>query len=347
VSNNGSLMLANVTMAENTAGTGGAFGQGGGIFLLGGVVTVRNTLIAGNVDLVAPATHDCSGGLASAGFNLIEDMTGCSLSGDTTGNRSGLDPMLDALANYGGGTLTHALLAGSPAIQGGNPAGCLDDFGSPLTTDQRGYVRPVNTFGAPGSICDIGAYEYGSPGTPAPTATRTGGPPTATPTQTATSLPPTSTSVPPTATASPTRTHTAVPPTATRTSTNPPPVTLTPAATATASHTATATRTPTATPTRNCTPSVDNPPCTATPTGTLSATPTATGSPTVTRTPSVTPTPTGTHPVVLTSPATPMPLDCSSGCLYLPHVLKESAPPLEPDGHLRRLRPDVVGGNGA
>ena len=60
--------------------------------------------------------------------------------------------MLSPLADNGGPTLTHELQLGSPAIDTGNPAGCLDAAGTALTVDQRGLARPVNA-------CDIGAYE--------------------------------------------------------------------------------------------------------------------------------------------------------------------------------------------
>ncbi len=58
------------------------------------------------------------------------------------------DPMLEPLADNGGFTMTHALSAGSPAIDAGdNAAG--------LHTDQRGQGFPrVN-----GAQADIGAYE--------------------------------------------------------------------------------------------------------------------------------------------------------------------------------------------
>ena len=64
-----------------------------------------------------------------------------------------------SLQDNGGTTFTHALLAGSPAIDGGNPAGCTDPWGNPLTTDQRGEVRPADGNGDCTAICDIGAYE--------------------------------------------------------------------------------------------------------------------------------------------------------------------------------------------
>jgi len=55
------------------------------------------------------------------------------------------DPMLGALADNGGFSQTHALLAGSPAINGAQV-----DFAPPA--DQRAYFRD--------SVPDIGAYEY-------------------------------------------------------------------------------------------------------------------------------------------------------------------------------------------
>lgn len=67
--------------------------------------------------------------------------------------------MNTALADNGGPTLTHALVAGSPAI---------DIAPEGLATDQRGYARPV------GSGFDAGACEFGAGGghdpDPTPTA---------------------------------------------------------------------------------------------------------------------------------------------------------------------------------
>jgi len=73
--------------------------------------------------------------------NLIEDGT-CS-----SAFPPGTDPNLGPLQDNGGPTFTHALLAGSPAIDVGSNADCPE-------TDQRGVTRPIN------GICDIGAYEY-------------------------------------------------------------------------------------------------------------------------------------------------------------------------------------------
>lgn len=292
--NGGDASLYNVTVAANTAGLSGTAGSGGGLSTVAGTTSLQNSIVADNANLVSANTQDCSGSTVSGGYNLIEDVVGCTITGDLATTLTGVSANLGALAGNGGGLPTHRLLAGSPAINGGNPAGCLDELGLVLLVDQRSALR--------NGVCDMGAFEFNSPGVATATATTTPSP------------------VPATATASPTFTLTPVPPTATasRTSTNLPPVTLTASATATASRTATATRTPTATPTRNCTPSVDNPPCTATPTGTLSATPTATA--TASHTGTTSPTPTATRTISVA--ATPMP-PCTSGCLYLPGLLRE------------------------
>ena len=74
-----------------------------------------------------------------------------------------MDPQLAAaLAFHGGPTRTHALLAGSPAIDAVAPGGCVDGLGAALPTDQRGYVRYVDGDADDDPCCDIGAYEYGS-----------------------------------------------------------------------------------------------------------------------------------------------------------------------------------------
>ena len=96
---------------------------------------------------------DCDGSITSEGYNLIEFITGCSVTGDTTGNIIGVDPMLGPLADNGGPTLTMEPLPGSPAIDAGS---CSDQ-----TRDQRGLPRPVDDPGAPNvdDGCDVGAVE--------------------------------------------------------------------------------------------------------------------------------------------------------------------------------------------
>jgi len=164
------IFLYNVTVSANTADAdGNDNGDGGGTYSPGGL-TLANTLIGSNTDATGGGTvhPDCSGSVTSEAYNLIANVTGCNISGDTTGNITGVDPMLGPLQNNGGSTFTHALITGSPAIDAGNPGGCRDHEDNLLTTDQRGFTRPGGSTG----LCDIGAYESdGSAPPPTPTAT--------------------------------------------------------------------------------------------------------------------------------------------------------------------------------
>jgi hypothetical protein len=73
---------------------------------------------------------------------LIQVTTGCTISGDLTGNLTGVDPLLTSAGPFD----PYALQAGSPAIDSGDNANCP-------ATDQRGVTRPQRTG------CDIGAFE--------------------------------------------------------------------------------------------------------------------------------------------------------------------------------------------
>jgi hypothetical protein len=80
--------------------------------------------------------------IQTLGYNLSDDDS-CNL--DAVGDQpQGIDPRIGPLADNGGPTMTHALLAGSPAINNGVVV-------AGITTDQRGYRRD--------SKPDIGAYE--------------------------------------------------------------------------------------------------------------------------------------------------------------------------------------------
>ena len=160
--NNNLMSMANVTVANNQV----SIGPGGGIYLYNpGILDIENTLLANNI--AAAVKNNCSaptGSLTSYGYNL-EDADTCGLT--APGDRTNVNPLLGPLQNNGGMTLTHALLAGSPAIDAGNPAGCTAEGGTrALLNDQRSYTRPVDGNGDGTATCDVGAYEYGGvPGT--------------------------------------------------------------------------------------------------------------------------------------------------------------------------------------
>lgn len=150
----GTVNLASVTVTDNTADDdNNAAGDGGGVWVFGlHPLNFKDTLIAGNTTKGGTGP-DCKGTVVSGDFNLIEDTSGCTINGTTTNNITGQDPLLAALADNGGPTPTHALNAGSPAIDAGDPGGCADYLVNPLNTDQRGETR----YGP----CDIGAFEFG------------------------------------------------------------------------------------------------------------------------------------------------------------------------------------------
>lgn len=118
---------------------------------------LKSTLVANNF-----GPNFTSGGtlatLSSDGHNLDTDGSSHFLNGfngDIIGSSSNIiDAKLGPLQNNGGPTPTHALLAGSPALDTGD---CLDFDGVTVSKDQRGINRPQ------GPACDIGAYENSLP----------------------------------------------------------------------------------------------------------------------------------------------------------------------------------------
>ena len=128
----GTTVLTYTTVASNTA-----MGRGGGVLADTGVAALGNTVLAYN------DPSNCEGILTSSGHNL-ESGTTCGL--NATGDITGTDPLLAPLAEDGG-TLVHALVKDSPAIDEGL---CLVE----PAIDQRGVSRPQ------GDACDIGAYEF-------------------------------------------------------------------------------------------------------------------------------------------------------------------------------------------
>ena len=129
--------LRNVTFSGNTATN-----NGGGIYNLQGSPTLTNAILWGNTpdqirgDSTTVTYSDVQGGYPGTG-NINDD------------------PLLGPLADNGGLTQTHAIAAGSPAIDAGDPDVCPN-------IDQRAFTRPIDGDENGTAICDMGAYEYGS-----------------------------------------------------------------------------------------------------------------------------------------------------------------------------------------
>jgi hypothetical protein len=148
ISNDGTLTLNNSTVSGNSAHNGGGISSSDS-----GSATLQNTILAGNTTTwIGP---DCTGSIASSGYNVIGDTTDCGFT-PSPGDLLDVDPRLFILVGSPG---YHPLRPGSPAIDAGNPAGCTDHQGNPLTTDQRGTPRPLDGDGDGNAICDMGAYE--------------------------------------------------------------------------------------------------------------------------------------------------------------------------------------------
>ncbi len=144
----GGVLLTNTTVSNNTAtgDGGGTAARGGGIVNQIGTVRLTNTIVARNTATTNP---DAEGTFTSQGNNLIGDTTGAT--GFVNSDLKNVDPLLGPLQDNGGPTLTHALLAGSPAVDAANNTPC------PFL-DQRGVTRKDGD-GDGTVVCDIGSFE--------------------------------------------------------------------------------------------------------------------------------------------------------------------------------------------
>ncbi len=177
--NAGSLTVADSTITSNYASSGITSGGAGGIYndsrdALGlyfvGTVTLNRSLVSGNssyrddyytgVDEVYNRNNiGATGTITADEFNVFghsgESNAGAftnftpgagDFNATTDGAPTALTGILDTtLADNGGPTETHALVAGSPAIDFAGACG--------LSADQRGVARPQ------GAACDAGAFE--------------------------------------------------------------------------------------------------------------------------------------------------------------------------------------------
>ena len=160
--NLGNLTITDSTIAFNTAELDGA-----GIYNFSNIESIRNTIVAENYQARGPLgerlyksdlVNDIAGGnyarVESAQFNLIGNTSGLNTLAfidDGANSILDVDAQLAPLADNGGLTRTHALLATSPAIDKGSS----DRF-----IDQRGFpVMDLPSANNVVSARDIGAYE--------------------------------------------------------------------------------------------------------------------------------------------------------------------------------------------
>ena len=148
------VQLFNATIANNTAIGGGGVGNAYLAPASGfpsALIYFTNSIVAGNTDSFGATgcLNNPGAGAAiitSEGYNL-EDSVTCVFTQTT--DLVNVNPLLGPLADNGGKSETHALLAGSLAIDAIPIEDCM------MIADQRGVSRPQ------GPACDIGAYEVG------------------------------------------------------------------------------------------------------------------------------------------------------------------------------------------
>ncbi|MDU9047970.1 MAG: choice-of-anchor Q domain-containing protein [Candidatus Electrothrix sp. Rat3] len=161
-SSDATVTLINSTVTNNTAEQ-----NVGGIYNYDGTVTLTSSLISGNTagGEVNEVCNENDGTINADSHNVFghDNETDAEafysftpkdndINATSDGTNTSLASILDTtLANNGGPTQTHALVAGSPAID-------LDPScnGGLITDDQRGEARPS------GAGCDAGSFEFDS-----------------------------------------------------------------------------------------------------------------------------------------------------------------------------------------
>jgi hypothetical protein len=136
LSANHDLLVQHSTVAGNDL-------VNGATIYSGTTATITSSIVVNDADW--PECHALTPVTTSGGGNLFRDTTCGSQPTDHTGVTN---PLLTALADHGGPTMTQVPMSGSTAID----AAACDPT---IATDQRGVTRPQ------GSACDAGAVEVG------------------------------------------------------------------------------------------------------------------------------------------------------------------------------------------
>jgi hypothetical protein len=140
----GPVRVINCTICNNHTPA-----EAGGIYIRGRL-DMRNTLIANNRSGTAECYVSGAGGYQGRGQIGLNESNW--VSDGSCDAAFGGDPRLEPLANNGGPTWTHALLAESQAIDAIPASACS------LPTDQRRSGQPALATAAK-ARCDVGAYE--------------------------------------------------------------------------------------------------------------------------------------------------------------------------------------------
>ncbi len=156
----GMFIAGDTELLHSTVTNNSAASNGGGLFLQRGNVEIANNLIANNSSNRATEFYFVSATLINSGVNLFgttvaEPFNGLFSPASTDivvdiSNPDKLGSLILPLTNNGGPTLTHALPAGSAAINTANASVCNTDLIN--KRDQRGIERD--------NRCDIGAFEF-------------------------------------------------------------------------------------------------------------------------------------------------------------------------------------------
>lgn len=148
----GKAQIVGATIADNEGAITGGIAVDDGAN-----ATIGHTIVADNR---AAQSADCSGKIHSQGYNLIGNPTGFVLERGS-GDQIGVQAALAALTAMDGIRFVHALLPGSPALDGGNPGGCPQGGGNDPSPDNRDRPRsPIDGNLDGNAVCDIGAMEF-------------------------------------------------------------------------------------------------------------------------------------------------------------------------------------------
>lgn len=169
IHNANSLSIINSTLSGNLADL-----RGGAVYAHDAHdLNFSNSILSGNVALASGSEIYFKGGsTATSAFSLLGDTsqsfvdaftaftpsvtsiiaTATTVAGLANPGATALNSIISPLADNGGLTLTHILVANSPAIDEGDNLVC--SAAPILNLDQLGGARPMN------SVCDIGSVEY-------------------------------------------------------------------------------------------------------------------------------------------------------------------------------------------